>query len=242
MIANAVAQVPLGSDSSVELEERVDGATRVHVSNRAGSINVTSGPTDKVKVRAHARGGVGRHDTAPVTISRRDDDIYIVGPTRSRWLGLNRLDIEVPEHSPLELRMGGGSIDVEGVHGPVTAKAGGGSVTITEPVGPVVAASGGGSINIVRANGSVAARAGGGSVRVSGRLTADSTIAAGGGSITVAVADGTNISVNARGFKATSDLPGVDTHERGLAGVIGDGSEGSLRVRAGGGPIRITRM
>jgi hypothetical protein len=240
VVNNAIASIPKGVESNVELEQEVKGATPVFVSNQGGSINVVRGADDVVRVRANRRSPRPGSE-APVVCELRDGAVHVEVKQGMRWPNITRLDIEVPEGSPIDLKMGGGSVSIEGVQGPVAAKTGGGSIAIDDAVGTVVATSGGGSIAVSKLKGSIAARTGGGTVRVSGHLTGDSSVASGGGSISVVVDDETSISVAARGHMVMTDVPGLSTWQRRIVGNIGAGSEGSLRVRTGGGAIRITR-
>jgi hypothetical protein len=240
VVNNAIASIPKGFESNVELEQEVNGATPLVVTNQGGSINVVKGADTVVRVRANRRSPRPGSE-APVVCELRDGAVHVEVKQGMRWPNITRLDVEVPEGSPIDLKMGGGSVNIEGVQGPVAAKTGGGSIAISDAVGTVVATSGGGSIAINNLKGSIAARTGGGTVRVSGHLTGDSSVASGGGSINVAVDDETSISVAARGHMVMTDVPGLSTWQRRIVGNIGAGSEGSLRVRTGGGAIRITR-
>jgi hypothetical protein len=224
----------------VNLEQAVEGTPAVSISSGGGAVSITAGAAGIIRVQGVRRGRRGE-ELPPAALALRDGMVYITTP-RSSWRSRPvRLTIQVPKGCPLDLRTSGGGIDVAGVDGPLRAKTGGGGVLVADTVGRVDLTTGGGSIEVIRADGEVRVRTGGGSVQIEGRLSGDCAALTGGGSITVAVRPGTSLEVrgHGHGYAATSEVPGVTSSQGRLEGRIGDGTGGALRLRTGGGAVRI---
>jgi hypothetical protein len=135
------------------------------------------------------------------------------------------------------------------IHAPAGARlqvsTGGGAIT-TRRMGAQVLRSGGGAISALEGDGTVEARTGGGSVEVSGRLRGSSHVTTGGGSVHVAIPGDSRLRVDAStgGGSAKNEF-GLTVDGRGarrMSGTLGDGSEGSLELRTGGGSLQLTRL
>ena len=126
----------------------------------------------------------------------------------------------------------GGAIRLGAVGGAVEARTSGGSIHVAEAAGPVSARTSGGSI-VLGSAGAIDARTSGGSIRA--RIHAqphdESSLRTSGGDITVALAEGVAVDIEAQAFggRVLSDIP--------LA-VQGEPEKSSLRGSvAGGGPV-----
>jgi len=135
------------------------------------------------------------------------------------------------------------------IHAPAGARlqvsTGGGAIT-TRRMGAQTLRSGGGAITALEGDGTVEARTGGGSVEISGRLRGPSRVTTGGGSVRVAIPGDSRLRVDAStgGGSAQSDF-GLAVEGRGarhMSGTLGDGGEGSLELRTGGGSLNLTRL
>jgi hypothetical protein len=146
-----------------------------------------------------------------------------------------------------DLRTSGGSIVIGDVEGTVNARTSGGSITIDRAAGPVVANTSGGSIEIEEVHGAIDAETSGGSVRayLSEPPRADSSLRTSGGGITVVLADGIGVNLDARGSgRVTSEFAvadgDADRDDDELVGTINGGGP-MLKLRTAGGGIRVLR-
>ena len=137
----------------------------------------------------------------------------------------------------------GGSIHVADHDGSVHAHTLGGSIHLAGHLsGGIDAETQGGSITIQGVDGAVRAGTNGGSVNVSGRLRGECTLRTSGGSVTVAVPADNQLRVDGKGTGASSDFAEVSAHRGRLDGVIGDGSDGEVRLRTAGGSVNLRRL
>ena len=128
-----------------------------------------------------------------------------------------------------DLGTSGGSIDVGDVAGEVRVKTSGGSIRIGHVDGSVDAHTSGGSVHIEEAVGAVRASTSGGSVRayISRQPQGDSELETSGGDVTVYLADGIALDVEADGGEGgvESDFPidGRTSSEHALRGPLNGG-------------------
>lgn len=128
-----------------------------------------------------------------------------------------------------DLGTSGGSIDVGDVGGEVRLKTAGGSIRVGHVDGSVDAHTSGGSVNIEESVGAVRASTSGGSVRayISRQPQGDSELETSGGNITVYLADGIALDVEADGGDGgvESDFPidGRTSSEHSLRGPLNGG-------------------
>jgi len=128
-----------------------------------------------------------------------------------------------------DLSTAGGSIEVGDVGGEVRVKTAGGSIRVGHVDGSVDAHTSGGSVRIDEAVGAVRAGTSGGSVKayISRQPTADSELETSGGDVTVYLADGIALDVEANGGDGgvRSDFPidGRTESEHSLRGPLNGG-------------------
>jgi DUF4097 and DUF4098 domain-containing protein YvlB len=139
-----------------------------------------------------------------------------------------------------DLNTAGGSIDVGDVSGAVRVKTAGGSIHIGRAEGTVDAHTSGGSVRIEESVGAVSASTSGGSIKayISRQPTGDSELETSGGEVTVQLADGIGLNVEANGGDGgvRSDFPidGRTESEHSLRGALGGGGP-RLYVRSSSG-------
>jgi DUF4097 and DUF4098 domain-containing protein YvlB len=130
---------------------------------------------------------------------------------------------------PADLNTAGGSIDVGNVGGEVRAKTAGGSIRVGHVNGSVDAHTSGGSIHVEEAVGPVRASTSGGSIRayISQQPNGDSELETSGGEVTVILADGIALDVEADGGDGGvhSDFPidGRTSSDHALDGRLNGG-------------------
>jgi DUF4097 and DUF4098 domain-containing protein YvlB len=105
--------------------------------------------------------------------------------------------------------------------------------------GTVDAETMGGSVRIEGVDGSVRAQTMGGSVHASGRFSGDCSLSTVGGSVTVGLAPGSNVKVDATGNSSSTDVAGLQATRGRIEGTVGDGSDGSISLRTSGGSVRV---
>lgn len=231
---------------------KVTGAVGLSVRSGSGSIRVTQGPADTVRIvgriRAHdtwfTGGDAGQRirqiEQRPpveqagntIRIGSFDDERALRGISIS-------YDITVPAATALDARTGSGSIEVGAIAGAVTATSGSGSLDIGRVSGAVVVSTGSGSIAVAGAA-RLDARTGSGSIRadaIGGPVTAK----AGSGQIRVAVIGKGDVEVSAASGGVT--VTGVDGGARvssssGSVHVSGRPS-GRWSIHASSGSVRL---
>ena len=203
----------------------VAGPLPVKVHSRGGNVEVRAGQSDRVHVSWRGRGSlIGSDEAHLVTVQERDGCVMIESVRGWSWRNnLVRIAAEVPAGSPVEVVNGGGSIRIEGTDSAVRARTGGGSITIRDVKGEVDITTGGGS------------------VQVEGRLSGQSNISTGGGSIEVVLDPGTEVDIDAVGTTASIDVPGLNVRGHHVSGSVAGGGDGHLRVRTGGGRVRVSQ-
>jgi hypothetical protein len=233
----------LGSRADDQVETQtvaVTGPADVQVTSHAGAVRVAAHDDNAVVVTAAGR----RTSTAePLVDVQQDGDsvrITTPRPRHSHTRGV-RIHVLVPRGTGLTLGTGGGSVHVDGVHGQVAVRTGGGSIAVSGARGAATFTTGGGSIEVTDVDATVTARTGAGSITVDGCLTGASSLMTGGGSIVVRLAQPAAISVAARGTSAYTDVDGLMAHNGRISGQVGDGSNGHLDAKTGGGSVRIVR-
>lgn len=196
----------------------------VLVTTQGGSVRISQGRSEEVRVHWRTRGRSHYTGEPAVIVEERDGAIHVETARRLGWWSkVSRIEVEVPRTSPVEISTGGGSVKVDGTAGPVRARTGGGSVHVND------------------ADGEVSVTTGGGSIKVRGRLSGESSIRTGGGSVTVELMEGTSIEVDASGSSASTDISGLTVRSGRCTGLVGGGGNGRLRVSTGGGSTRIQR-
>jgi hypothetical protein len=214
-----------GADADETTEEHsadVAGPVTVRVRSHAGSVRVDGHADNTVTVVARGRKLSEQQALVDVEVT---DGVVTISSRTPRLLQARgvRLDISVPVGSSLQVSTGAGSVRVHDVHGSADVRTGGGSVDLAD------------------VDGAVSARTGGGSITVDGRLAGSSSLRTGGGNLTVRVADDTNVRVDGRGTGSVTDIDTLTTQRGRISGQIGDGSNGELEARTGGGTVRIVR-
>ena len=183
--------------------------------------------------------------------------------TWQRHLRILKFDIEVPQQTNVELKTGGGDVNVSGLEGTIRLKTFGGDVQVSDVKGNVEGATSGGDMRIRQVSGDLLLHTNGGDVRASGlggRVEIHSgggdveaslargnaqggEVEASGGDITVALDSSVNLNLEASSGSGDvrTNLPLAMTNtasESNLRGALGKGGA-LLRLRATGGDIHL---
>jgi hypothetical protein len=167
--------------AAAEFEQRVpaESGGRLRVQLDTGSVEVEGHDEPEVRVEATSS-GLG--DAMRFTLEGRGGDIELRGRRRGvmGWLSgpRVRVHVRVPHAFSLDIRTGGGEVEVEGIAGAVSARTSGGEVSASEIEGPVELSTSGGSVRVEEVRGDVSARTSGGPVAISeveGRIDAETS-------------------------------------------------------------------
>ncbi len=158
-----------GAASAQEFDERVraEPGGRLVAELDGGRVEIESHGEDEVRVEAQASGfGAGaadfRLERRGSQVSLRTDLGGVLG-----WIGGQRVRvrIRVPEEFSLDLRSGGGDVEIEEIEGTVEVRTRGGRVRVREVTGGVELHTSGGTIEAEEIEGDVVARTSGGAIR-----------------------------------------------------------------------------
>ena len=210
---------------------RVTGSVNLQVETGSGSIDVTTGNSNEVKVigRIYANewfGGnaeerVKRLESNP-PIQQSGNDIrigHIDDPELKHNISIS-YELVVPANTQLHSSTGSGSQSISGIAGPLETNTGSGSLKLFSIGSGVRAHTGSGSIEINGAKGSVYARAGSGSIHATD------------------VAGGFDGETGSGHLVLDQSAPGSVRAETGSGGLELRNVHGSLQAQAGSGNIK----
>ncbi len=210
-----------------------------------GSVEVETHDEPVVEVDAGARGWGARSLRFELTSDGTDS--RLVGTIRG-WFGPMfggtriRVRVRVPEEYSVDVRTGGGSIEIEELGGEVRVRTSGGSIELEGARGPVELRTSGGSIEAYEIVGDLSARTSGGSVEVSD-VTGSVEVRTSGGSIEIhevggrvsAVTSGGPISVRFSGVPEGI----LETSGGSIEAELPEGAGVDLDAKTSGGRVRI---
>jgi DUF4097 and DUF4098 domain-containing protein YvlB len=258
----------LGSQKYSEtLEESfaVGEAPILTVDNFAGEVTVRAGEGDSVRVVATKRAAREKDlDDIQVRMNERDGAVEIITDRPSGLKNLSvELEITAPAVTRVDVRTGGGDVNVRGIEGRTEANTGGGRIEVRDASGDLKLETGGGSIEVRDARGTVEARTGGGNIEVrdatglarletggggidyEGQPQGNCLFETGGGSIKLRLpADiSVRVDLDTGGGKIDVDFS-VDgrVSKQEVNGIIGSGDEAEIRAHTGGGDINVIRQ
>ena len=235
----------------------------------SASVRVSGVDTRQVVVRMRSTGSdQGLADTRLEAIQSGDDVRLTMRRSDSKrwfswrsWSGDDRIEVTVPRRYMVNVRTGGGSIDLKDTIGTATLRTSGGDIDVknlsgtvdlrtsgggilAESIrGDVNADTSGGDVRLLQIDGKIKGSTSGGNVRVS-LVGANREILAStsGGDIELSLPSTTTGTVEATtsGGEITSDLPvtSTSTREGRLEGSLNGGGP-PIRARTSGGSIRL---
>ncbi|MBV9339397.1 MAG: DUF4097 family beta strand repeat protein [Acidobacteria bacterium] len=217
------------SEGSFERTLTVSGPLNLEVETGSGSIRVSTGGANEVRVSGHIRASNWFHSAddeikklesnPPIQQSGNDIRVgHIDDPELRRNVSIS-YELVVPEATQLHSTTGSGNQQISGIAGPLEASTGSGNTKISSIGGAVRARTGSGGIQVSGIKGAVFARAGSGSIEardVSGGLDAET----GSGQLT---------------FQQSA--PGAVRAETGSGRIELHNLRGSLQAQAGSGNI-----
>ncbi len=149
---------------------RVQAGGRLQVDLDAGSVEVETPDREEVSAEARASGwGSGGME---FRLEGDGTDAKFVGKARGFMGGILggfrvQVRLRIPERFSVEIRTGGGSIQIEEIEGEVEARTSGGRIELDGAQGDVELRTSGGGIRVEEVDGNVFAQTSGGSIRIS---------------------------------------------------------------------------
>jgi DUF4097 and DUF4098 domain-containing protein YvlB len=218
-------------EGSFERTLKVSGAVNLQVETGSGNIDIRTGDSSQVVVKARIKvSNWSGHDSEekitrleanpPIMQSGNDIRIGHIDDPELRHNVSISYEVTVPQDTQLRSRTGSGNMDVNGVHGTAEVGSGSGNVKVSDIGAGVRADTGSGNIDIDHIHGNVHARTGSGTIRataIAGAFEGDT----GSGNLTLEQTESGSVHVNTG--SGTLDIKGV---------------KGSLEAKAGSGDIR----
>ncbi len=239
------------------------------VDSDAGSVTIHGGQVSGAKIVVTSKtGDIGtRYD---VTFEESAGSLKILCHKKESWSPSNwfrstsmHFDVTVPADTVIDVRTGGGSIDISGLMRDARVRTSGGSIAAADLGGTLVASTSGGSLSFENITGDIQGQTSGGSIEVEeahGQVDVQTSggsvsvsfapgnakggeIESSGGSIEVEVDPAANLTIDAStsGGVVQSDLPiarSGNSRTR-ISGNLGSGGA-ALRVHTSGGSVEIS--
>jgi hypothetical protein len=182
---------------------RVESGGKLVLDSDSGSIEVSSGGMDQVRVQVQreARGHTEAEaeqslKDMPLDFRQEGNNVYIYARHAHNGFEFNwgnrgrlRFIVLVPDRFSLDLKTGGGSISVNDVEGSVRAHTSGGNLSFGHIKGDLNGQTSGGSISLDGGTGPVDVDTSGGSIKI-GKVSGPVRAHTSGGSINVAEVQG----------------------------------------------------
>jgi DUF4097 and DUF4098 domain-containing protein YvlB len=167
LIATLLATAAAAKDFEQRVAAQAGGRLRVDLDS--GSIVIESHDREEVRVDALAA-GVGAR-LLDFQLSAHAEEVTLKGRPRG-WMPAVlgspqvRVRVRVPSEFSLDIRTGGGAIEIEDLEGEVRARTSGGAIEMGRIRGDVDAETSGGAIEAGEVDGELRARTSGGPIRV----------------------------------------------------------------------------
>lgn len=231
-----------GATGSFQQTLSVDGPLVLDVSTGSGSIEITSGNSQRVEVTGHIKVGSGsflgvfrrNSDEQQEVVEQLENEPpislvdgrltvgHLKGSAFERNVSIS-YEIVVPASTEVISHTGSGSMTISGVAGPVEAKTGSGSIALTDIGDSVTARSGSGTIRASEIAGAFNAHTGSGSVRLTQVAPGDVEVTVGSGKAEL------HGVVGALRVKAGSGRVEIDGRQEGAWNI--DTGSGSVRIK-----------
>jgi hypothetical protein len=220
----------LGGQYQERSEEtfEVGDTPSLEIANFAGSVTIRSGEGGVVRVVATKRSSSrSRVERIELSMAERDGRVVIkVEEPFPLKLPISvYLEITAPATSRLDLELGAGTVDVQGISGPIDIQ------------------DGAGSVDVRGARGAARVDVGAGQIRYEGEPSGECRFETGAGEIILRLPADLNmqldVSTGAGAVSVDYDVDGQVSTTGDVEGVVGDGSEGSIYAHSGAGSISV---
>ncbi len=214
-----------------------------------GTVDISSHDKGTVEITVENRLG---DDALLVRFKQSGNDVSVVGEREKSWhwgWGRNanvRFSIKVPAEYNIDVKTGGGSIDLDDLNGKVKVRTSGGSIALGKIQGNVDAKTSGGSIRVDEVAGNIDAHTSGGSIKatLTKQPTADCRLTTSGGSVTAYLAPDIAVnlvaSTSGGGVRSDFKVNGYLT-KRSIEGEINGGGP-QLLLRTSGGSVSVKEI
>jgi hypothetical protein len=208
----------------------------------AGGVTVHGADVDEISVtatkKARRRSDL---DRIQITMTERDGGLEIKTRNPSRVTNTSvSLEITVPADTHLEADLAAGAVVVEGLTGGLRAVSAAGAIVLNDVSGGIDAQTAAGVVSARDASGPVSLESAAGVIEYQGTPQGACHFEAAAGSIALDLPARPNVAVDLQAtigaVDAACDVEGTSTGRK-LKGVIGTGTEGTVRARATVGDI-----
>lgn len=271
----AIALVLLAAGTAQAAEKRVDRTFTVSpggtltVDADGASVKVTGSDGNQVVVHMLVKGSDDNLEKTLVDATQSGDSVTVLLKKKGKqgwtwwgnWNTDEEIEVTVPRQYAIDVKTGGGSVELRNTVGAAVLRTSGGSVAVANIVGSVEARTSGGTIHadsvrgdvdantsggdikLLQVDGAIRGRTSGGSVRV-GLVGANRgiNVSTSGGGIELSLPKGTTGNLDARtsGGNVSSDIP-VTSTEWGDSKLIGtiNGGGAEIFAHTSGGSISL---
>ena len=225
----------------------VESGGSLIIRSDSGSIDVESHDKAQVEVTVTRKGK--NDDDFKVEFFHEGKDVKIVGERESMFGSFSsnvHFAIKVPKQYNIDIKTGGGSIELADIKGRVEAGTSGGSIQLGQIDGDVDVNTSGGAIRVNEVLGNIDAHTSGGSIKahISKQPTENCSLSTSGGSVTVYLSPDIAVDIKARtsGGSVKSELAVNGTSKRNrIEGKINGGGP-KLDLKTSGGSVRIKEI
>lgn len=220
---------------------------QLEVNSSSGAILINIWEKNEVSVNVE---GISRDDANDLQIIQTGNIVRVeYRPKRRGWSSRVRFNIDIPSRYNLDLRTGGGEIEVVGaLRGNIRGHTSGGKITLDTIIGSVDMNTSGGDIRTGKIQGGGYLKTSGGDIRVQEATEALDIQTSGGdiilgniGSRLDARTSGGDISIGNIGGEARVSTSGGDIDIRKISGNANiSTSGGTIQLRSASGDIRAT--
>jgi len=214
----------------------------VVVKNFAGTVIVRRGESDRLDLvttkKARNQGDLER---IQLEVNRRDGTIEIESTAPGNMNNASvKIELTVPARTSLEVRMGAGTVDADGITGLVDIDCGAGTVILKDIMGETGVELGTGTIDAQRITGNVHMSTGAGTILYEGEPEGDCRFSTAAGTISLTLPANLNMEVDLEtevGDVEVDYRVDGEVSKRRVRGVVGTGSDGSIRAHTAVGSI-----
>ncbi|MBW2245238.1 MAG: DUF4097 family beta strand repeat protein, partial [Deltaproteobacteria bacterium] len=175
-----------GFAEDLEATIPMEAGGRLRIELPSGRIEIDSHDESTVELNGRSSGRFR------FEVEESDDEIFVHGRSEGflPWFsGKVHIHVRVPSRFSLDLKTGGGRIDIEDIHGEVRAHTSGGKIGLERITGNVEIETSGGRIQAQEIDGDLNARTSGGRIHIS-EVTGDVDVHTSGGPIRIREASG----------------------------------------------------
>lgn len=243
----ALANPSFADTEKLEKTFSVESGGTLSLDSDSGSVDVVSHNQKTVDVVVYIKGPDA--EDFDIKFEQDGNDVSVEGDRSGGWGSYRtniRYEIKVPKEYDIDIRTGGGSIEIENLVGKVEAYTSGGSIKLGEITGDVDVKTSGGSIKVEEVAGNIDAHTSGGSIKakLSKQPTEDCRLTTSGGSVRAYLASDIAVDLNAStsGGRVSTEFDINGTVKKNkIRGEINGGGP-KLTLKTSGGSVSIDKL